>query len=139
MKKVAYIIVFITLFSCSSSSKIGNSNNLFEVLTQQNQGGASILFFEILSEEKEIQMLLNDKNLRKKIKISDIKNSNFVIVNLGEKPTGGYSARVDAIKESANVISITINEVSPNGNVTNEISYPYMILKINSKKEIVFN
>lgn len=138
MKKYNVIVVFFILLSCATSSKKGSSSKLYEVLTQQNQGGASIRFFEILSEENEIKMLLNDDNLKKKIKASDINLSNFVILNLGEKTFGGYSATIEKIEETSDKIIVTIQENSPVGNVTDEMSYPYIILKINSKKEIEF-
>jgi hypothetical protein len=138
MKKYIISAVIFILFSCASTSNKGSSGKLYEVLTAQNQGGASIRFFEILSEEQEIKMLLNDDNLKKKIKASDINTSNFVILNLGEKSTGGYTVTIEKIEETADKIIIVIKENIPNGNVTDEMSYPYTIVKINSKKEIVF-
>jgi hypothetical protein len=36
-------------------------------LTQQSNGGASIRFFEILSEPNQIAMLQNDENLKIKL------------------------------------------------------------------------
>jgi PrcB C-terminal len=138
MKKCLVFVIFFILFSCASTSNKGSSSKLYEVLTQQNQGGASIRFFEILSEENEIKMLLNDDNLKKKIKSSDINISNFVILNLGEKSSGGYSATIEKMEETADKIIVTVKENNPAGNVTDEMSYPYIIVKINSKKEIVF-
>jgi PrcB C-terminal len=138
MKKYLIFTIVFVLFSCASTSNNGSSSKLYEVLTQQNQGGASIRFFEILSEEQEIKMLLNDDNLKKKIKASDINTSNFVILNLGEKSSGGYTATIEKIEETTDKIIITINENAPKGNATDEMSYPYTIVKINSKKEIVF-
>ncbi len=138
MKKYFLVLVVAILFSCASNSSKNKANTLFEILTAQNQGGASIKFYEILSEENEIKMLINDDNLKKKIKLSDIKTCNFVILNLGEKSTSGYIGNVEKIVETETKIIITIIENSPSGNVTDEISYPYMVLKINSKKEIIF-
>jgi hypothetical protein len=47
---------------------------LFEVLTQQSDGGANINFYEILTEPNEIKMLQNDKKLKSKISTLDVQN-----------------------------------------------------------------
>jgi PrcB C-terminal len=138
MKKVIVLLSLIFLFSCATNSS-KKTKPLFEILTEQNNGGASIQFYEILTEEKEIVMLLNDGNLKKKIKPEDIKTANFIILNLGEKTTGGYSINVESVEETANQIILTIKEIKPKSDdfVTDVMSNPYTIVKINSKKEIV--
>lgn len=138
MKKIAVLLIVLLLFSCGSTSSV-KTKPLYEVLTEQNNGGASIQFYEILTEEKEIVMLLNDDNLKRKIKPEDIKTSNFIILNLGEKTTGGYSIKVDSVTETATQIIVAVKEVKPSSDtfVTEVMSNPYAIVKINSKKEIV--
>ena len=64
-------LIAMLLLSCGSKSKLAYKP-LYEVLTQQKDGGATIRFFEILNEAKEIKMLLNDSNLRKKISHSKL-------------------------------------------------------------------
>ncbi len=139
MKRYIIIPVFILLLSCATTSKKATEKQLFEVLTQQETGGATIHFFEILSEEKEIQMLLSDDNLKKKIKPSDINTANFIILNLGEKLSGGYSVTIDKVEETTTNIIVFVKEIAPNPNspVTDVITNPYTIVKINSKKEII--
>lgn len=139
MKKYIVFPIFILLLSCATTSNKASEKKLYEVLTQQETGGASIHFFEILSEEKEIQMLLSDENLKKKIKPSDINTSNFIILNLGEKSSGGCSVTIDKVEETANNIIIFVKEIapSPNSPVTDVMTNPYAIVKINSKKEII--
>jgi len=138
MKKViAFALVLITV-SCSTTIKT-TYKPLYEVLTKQNDGGASIQFYEILTEEREIKMLQNDEKLKKKIKPEDIKTSNFVILNMGEKTSGGYSVGIKNATETGDKIIITVEEKAPaSGEMTASIiSYPYTIVKINSKKTIV--
>lgn len=140
MKKIILTVLTLTLLSCgSSSTKKASTNELYEVLTQQTDGGASIRFFEILSEENEIAMLLNDENLKKKVKPSDIQTSNFIVLNMGEKNSGGYKIGIESVVETEKNIFITIKEDSPRGNTfsTQEITTPYSVVKINSKKEII--
>lgn len=124
--------------SCSTANTKSKNKKLYEVLTEQSDGGGNIHFFEILSEPNEIAMLQNDENLKKKITAEDVKNSNFLILNMGEKNTGGYSITVENVEETADKIIVTVKETEPKPGemVTQSITYPYCIVKINSKKEI---
>lgn len=140
MKKIAALIVVLILVSCGSvATKNSGKQSLYEVLTQQQQGGASILFFEILTEPNEIKMLQNDAHLKNKISAEDVQQSNFVILNLGEKMTGGYAVGVESVVETDKNIIITVKETSPEPDamVSQTITYPYCVVKINSKKEII--
>lgn len=140
MKKAVLFILTLILVSCgASSSKTSGTNTLYEVLSQQPDGGANIRFFEILSEEKEIAMLLNDENLKKKMKQSDIQTSNFIVLNMGEKTSGGYKIGIESVVETDKNIIITIKETTPQSDSmsSQEITTPYSVVKINSKKEII--
>ncbi|MFV5689597.1 protease complex subunit PrcB family protein [Flavobacterium sp. ZT3R25] len=140
MKKIPALFVAVLLFSCgASSTKSSDKKPLFEVLTQQNDGGASIRFFEILSEPNEIKMLQNDENLKNKISPNDIQNSNFIILNMGEKTSGGYKIGIDTVVETDKNIIITVKETipEPGGMVTQAFTNPFCVVKINSKKEII--
>ena len=139
MKKVVFTLLTLVLVSCSSSIKQTENKSLFEVLTQQSDGGANIRFFEILSEPNEIAMLQNDEKLKNKIHPNDIKTSNFIVLNMGEKVTGGYQIGVESAVETDKNIILTIKEMvpEPNAMVSQVITYPYCIVRINSKKEII--
>lgn len=139
MKKVVLLLLVLFLFSCSSNVKNSGTKPLFEVLTQQPDGGANIRFFEILSESNEIAMLQNDEKLKNKIHPNDVQTSNFVVLNMGEKTTAGYKINVESVTETDKNIIITVKETvpEPNAVVSQVITYPYCIVKINSKKEII--
>ena len=139
MKKVVLLLLALLLFSCSSNVKNTGTKPLFEVLTQQPDGGANIRFFEILSESNEIAMLQNDEKLKNKIHPNDVQTSNFVVLNMGEKTTAGYKINVESVTETDKNIIITVKETvpEPNAVVSQVITYPYCIVKINSKKEII--
>ena len=131
----------LALFSCgATTTKSSDKNSLYEVLTQQPNGGASIRFFEILSEPNEIVMLQNDENLKNKISPNDIQTSNFLVLNMGEKTSGGYSIGIDSVVETDKNIVITIKETSPEPGsmVTQAFTNPFCVVKINSKKDIIF-
>lgn len=140
MKKVALSLLTLALFSCGASSiKSSAKKPLFEVLTQQTDGGGNIHFFEIVSDSREFTMLQNDENLKSKIKPGDINTSNFIILNMGEKSGRGGSIEVVEVKETPDKILVTVKENEPksDGSIAADYTYPYSIIKINSKKEII--
>lgn len=140
MKKIAFVFLTVLLFSCTSTIKTIEKRPLFEILTQQNDGGASIHFFEILSEPNEIKMLQGDENLKSKIGSNDIQTANFVILNMGQKTTGGYKIGIENVVETDKNIIITVKETipEPGGMVTQVFTNPFCVVRINSKKEIIF-
>lgn len=139
MKKALLVILIPFLVSCGASSLKNTEKPLFEVLTQQSDGGASIRFFEILTEPNEIKMLENDENLKHKINPNDIQNSNFIVLNMGEKPSSGYQIGIESVTETDKNIIVTIKETAPKTDNMNSQSFtkPFCVVKINSKKEIV--
>ena len=139
MKKLVISLLALVLASCSSTIKQTDNKLLYEVLTQQSDGGASIRFFEILSEPDEIAMLENDEKLKDKIRPIDIKTSNFIVLNMGEKATGGYQIGVESVVETDKNIILTVKETipKPSAAVLQVVTYPYCIVRINSKKEII--
>lgn len=136
MKRLTFFVFSFVLFSCSSKKEIVSKNELYEVLTEQSTGGANFRFYEILTEKKEINMLLGDPNLKGKVQSSDINTANFVILNMGTQSSGGYFMKVKSVEETPDKIIIVTEDSKPKGNVTSVISYPYTIVKINSKKTI---
>ena len=114
MKKVISVLAIFVLISCGVK-KAGSSNAaLYEVLTTQSDGGGNIKFFEILTEPNEIKILENDPLLAHKMKDPDIQDYNYVILNMGEKNTSGYSIDVEKVEETDKNIIITIKEISQN-------------------------
>ncbi|SCY11766.1 protease complex subunit PrcB family protein [Flavobacterium caeni] len=137
MRKMLVTSVVLVLVACGAKVDKG-TRPLYEVLTQQEQGGAQVRFFEILTEEKEINMLLGDENLKDKIKPADINTANFVILNLGEQTSGGHTVAVEKVEELPDKIVITVKESHPGPGemATSVMSYPYAIVRVNSKKPI---
>lgn len=141
MKKLLITFLTFTFFSCATSTKVNTTSKpLYEILLQQNYGGASIRFFEILSEPTEIAMLTKDPKLKNRVKTTDIDTANFVVMNMGEKSTIGHRIEIQSVVETDKNIIITTKEIAPiPGSISiQQISTPYYIVKINSKKEILF-
>lgn len=140
MKRIAASFLVILMCSCGSVNKSPENRPLYEVLTQQSDGGASIRFFEILSEPNEIKMLQGDDNLKNKIGSDDILTSNFVVLNMGQKTTGGFKIGVEKAVETDKNIIITVKETNPEpgGVVSQAFTTPFCVVRVNSKKEIIF-
>lgn len=139
MRKVIPALLVLFLASCSST-KAPVSKQLYEVLTTNDDGGANIKFYEILTEPKEIMMLLGDETLRKKISKDDTTNSNFIILNSGPTKESYNRIKVEKVIETTTNIEVYVKDTqkSTEPDLADEnISFPYTIIKINSKKPIV--
>lgn len=139
MKKIIYIPIALLLFACATKNSKNSKKPLYEIMSYQEDGGATIRFYEILSESEEITMLLADPNLKKKIKSDDIKSCNFLILNLGPQVKGEYKYLLESIEETSTSIFIKVKEIKsiPDEDNVSDVFYPYIIVKINSKKPIV--
>ncbi len=138
MRKVILVVTILVLVSCSSTKTTNSTSSLYSVLISSEYGGGNFQFYEIFTEEKEFKMLLGDEELKKFVQPNDIATSNFILLNMGEKTTGGYSIEVVNVEELSDKIIVTVKENSPKvgENVTNAITNPYCVVKINSKKPI---
>lgn len=139
MKKVVSILVIVLLYSCAST-KNTSRNVLYDVLTVNNDGGANIKFYEILTEAKEINMLLSDEGLRQKIKAGDMANSSFLILNTGPTKESYNRMKIVKVVETLTEIEIYLKDTQMNLDVTevdDTTKFPYTIVKVNSKKPII--
>lgn len=139
MRKIIPLLALIALYSCSTS-KTTAPLPLYEVLVTNNDGGANIKFYEILTEPKEIMMLLGDETLQKKIKSQDTQKSSFIILNSGPTKETYNRVKVEKVVETPTEIVVYVKDTqkSTEADLSNEnIIYPYTIIKINSKKPIV--
>ena len=138
MNKLLYLTLMILLLSaCASKPVVSEKTEMYEILKQDAFGGAEFKFYEIITEAKEFKMLLNDPDLKKKVKASDIYTSNFLLLNMGTQNSGGYSISIESIQELENDIIVTIKENAPTGMATTVMTNPMTIVKINSKKNII--
>lgn len=137
MKKGIVTICLMMLCIACTTTKQVETMPLYEILKQSEQGGADFQFYEIITDKKEFKMILNDPDLRKKVKQDDILTANFILLNMGQKSSGGYYFSVENIEETSENIIVTIKENASKGMVTTVMTNPMCILKINSKKNII--
>lgn len=127
------------LFSCGASKNNLAPKPLYEVLIQKSNDGAKVRFFEIISQPDEFTMIKSDPELKDKIEPNAIDHANFLILSMGEKPTGGYSIGIDNVKETDKNIIVSVKETEPKPGemATMGFTNPYCVVRINSKKEII--
>lgn len=139
MKKILGLIAAVVVSSCASGPKSSDKPRpLFEVLVAEEHGGANFQFYEVLDSEKEMQLLLSDEKTRKLVSADDYKKANFVLLNMGEKTSGGYSITVESARELPDKIVLKIKETAPEGMATTVMTQPYAIVRVNSKKPVEF-
>ncbi len=131
------ILLMSFVLGCKSTPK---STGAFEIIFQDAYAGGNFEFYEFITEPDEFQMLLKDKRFKKNLSPEDIKKSNFVLLNMGEKNTGGYEISVKNVKLTKDKVLVYIDKKQPKGgeNVTMAMTYPFCLVKINSKKPIEF-
>jgi hypothetical protein len=139
MKKILFIITLILLISCSTN-KSTVDKPLYEILIVNNDGGANIKFYEVLTEAKEINMLLGDEMLAKLIKPKDINESSFLVLNTGPTKEPYNRMKIEKVIETPTQIEVFLKDTQKNLEVTaidDTTKYPYTVVKVNSKKPIV--
>ena len=139
MKKVILLIAIVFLYACSST-KSGGNKSLYEVLLIKNDDGANIKFYEILTEPKEIKMLLGDEELSKKISADDTQNSSFIVLNAGPTNENRNKITIQKVIETPTQIEVYVTDIQKNTPVEladDNTFHPYTVVKINSKKEII--
>lgn len=139
MRKYLCLIVLAVLYSCSTAKPVVGKP-LYEELITKPTGGATIKFFEILTEPKEIKMLLGDDALRRMIKEKDINESSFLVLNSGPTKEMYSRIKVEKVLETATEIEVYLKDSQKNIDATQQdetTNYPYTVVKINSKKPIV--
>lgn len=139
MRKFLSLVLIIILFSCSTNKNTA-SKVLYEVLVVNNDGGANIKFYEVLTESKEIKMLLGDATLAKLIKPKDINESSFLILNTGPTKEPYNRMKIEKVVETDTQIEVYLKDTQKNLEATaidDTTKYPYTVLKVNSKKPII--
>jgi len=67
--------------------------------------------------------------------------SRYVVIAMGERPTGGYAVVLNAASEQpdALVLEVTYREPGPHEFVTQAFTYPYLLLQLETERELRVN
>ena len=93
---------------------------------------------------EELKMLINDKKVKpfKTTWNNEDMDYLYIVVGYGQQPSGGFSVTVDELFLTSNSIFISTNLIGPKPEelVTQVITYPYVVVKIEyMDKSVVFN
>lgn len=140
MRKITQfvLVVLAAVATACSTSKVKEKAPLAEILFQKEQGGAEFEFYEIFTAESEVQALLSDAEIKKKLKNHAVGNVQFVLLNMGQKVSGGYYFEVDAVEKGDTVeLRVTKRGPKPGELATDALTQPMAIVAVNSTKKIV--
>ncbi len=140
MKKIYSILFVLLLVGCGAHKDKSSADKLFSVLVSNDYGGNKFQFYEIISEPDEFKMFLGDKVLKRLVKPEDITTCNFLLLNMGEKDATGYKVTVTKVEELPDKVIVTVKESAPDAASKSvpDQTFPYSVVKINSKKKIEF-
>lgn len=90
---------------------------------------------------EQLMVIINEKK-KEPFKMSYANDDSlYIVVGYGEQSTGGYSISVDKLFLTSNAVYIDTNLIGPaeNEQVTNAITYPYVVIKTEFiDKSVVF-
>ncbi|TGD59448.1 protease complex subunit PrcB family protein [Flavobacterium humi] len=142
MKKIGYYLLFLGVMACgsgaSNTSETKKSPNAFEVIYKSTYNGLPQKKYYVIDNNEDLKVLFSQMK-EDQVPAIDFKDSNVVVLNMGQKNTGGYDVYPEKILDEGNTIVLTIKEVSPGPGdmVTTALTNPVCVVKVNSKKEII--
>lgn len=104
---------------------------------EQNQGiTVNKLKVEYVDSEKAMDIIGSEYQsliAKEGYKLITVGNDNYLYVGLGEKPVGGYEIEVSYMEDNEGILNVEtkITEPTPDGMVSQVITYPHKVVKVN--------
>ncbi|MBS4534094.1 protease complex subunit PrcB family protein [Clostridium sp. D2Q-14] len=133
MKKITFGLIILAIsiifLGCSSSTKEVSGVNKLKGIE-----------YEIVENvPRNIENSIEDIKENQGYKVIESKeNGKYIYIGLGEKNTGGYDIVIEKVEKDDNITKITIMEYKPKTDdmVTQAITYPYKIIKIEDIEDV---
>jgi len=148
---VISIGLILLIFSCKTKTLVEQTDNVpmtvktipfTEISRGSNSNHKETSFLSIDNSEKlaDIFKIINStKSPGIKIPHIDFENESLLTLFMGEKNTGGYKIEIDRIYSNENTTSVFYKEITPSGMVTQIMTQPFYMAKINKVDQpIVF-
>lgn len=142
MKKLGCYLLLLSVMACGSNSlnksEAKNSSDKFEVIYRSGYSGLPQKTYRVIRNNEDLRAFFISMK-EDKVPVVDFQTSNVLILNMGQKNTGGYDVYPEKMIDDGNTIIMVIKEVYPQKGdmVTTALTSPICVVKINSKKEII--
>jgi PrcB C-terminal len=140
---VLLILSVILIPGCAgkiNKEKTDNTNKPVSAEPQKggDNKGITVNKLEVVYVEKDkAEELLGSKytsiNKLKGYKLINANNETYLYIGLGEKSTGGYDLQVVGLEDNEGILNVQVKVIQPGPEdiVTQVITYPHKVLKIN--------
>lgn len=141
MNKLFTILLSVLVFFCCSLQKnknVKDVSNLYKIIYKSDYTGSAKKSFRIIRNEDDYRVYFIGLK-EQKVPEVDFKKSNILVLNLGRKPSGGYSVIPEKLIQDGEKLILMIKENSPKKGelVTTALTNPVCVLKIDSKKDLI--
>ena len=138
---IKFLPFILLLFSCSAPKKI--SDTTFTIIYNNQIGGAEKAGHLVIRDnESYIQYIeslkLEESQFANFLKV-DFKRKNILVLNLGQKNSGGYEISIESISNIGDTIIVKKKESGPKKGAiaTTVITTPYCIALIPKGKKLI--
>lgn len=148
--KIFAFIFSILILGCNTQQKTTegekntDANINITLLNEGSHGGFDEAKSLVIKTEEELQKIYTKINMIRRpglpVPKIDWENEMVIAIFMGEKTTGGYSAKVEnIIQNSDNSLEVIVNEKAPQGMATMVICQPFYICKVKrNDNEVTF-
>jgi len=141
MKKILFLVTFISLVSCNTTKQFIEGDD-FTYVVKNDPGGNEKASVAIIDNYNDLINEVDKLNVSDQVSEAllniDLEQNNVLILHLGHRNTGGYGIEIDKMYEKKDVLYIKIKETKPGKGdmVTMALTNPFTIVLI-PKKEVV--
>ncbi|WP_310557307.1 protease complex subunit PrcB family protein [Flavobacterium sp.] len=141
MNKLTLLFCFLFLTSCGvliPNKDEKNISNAFEVIYKSNFSGVPSKSYRVVRNNEDYRAFFISMG-EDKIPDVDFVTHNVLILNFGQRKTGGYEVIPEKLIDDTTNLIMIVKEIYPKKGdmVTTAMSSPICIVKIKSKKDIV--
>lgn len=127
-----------------NENNVANQENTnVTLLTEGTHGGFNDAQTLVIKDQKGLQKIYTQINMTRRpglpIPKIDFEKEMVIALFMGEKNSGGYSAKVESVKEKGKEFEIVVKETAPEGVTTTVICQPFYFCKVKRNDgQIVF-